>query len=154
MVTHGHSQSWYPRTEVSDQVALGTACQCGGTKCEKSMLGHCLDDLRPDPVGITMTINDLHNLTYTLMIPTYINSLVASMSEWFGIWALFSPLGYSGWSNERYGGNNHTGKGFVNRYHLSLSLGVALYRWASFNPTILVIESSWGLGWNGCPISK
>ncbi|CAL1164482.1 unnamed protein product [Cladocopium goreaui] len=32
--------------QVSDQVALGTACQCGGTKCEKSMLGHCLDDLR------------------------------------------------------------------------------------------------------------
>ena len=149
MVTHGHSQSWlYPRTEVSDRVALGTACQCGGTKCEKSMLGQSL--LRRLEAWSSRNYNDLH----TLMIPTYINSLVASMSEWFGIWALFSPLGYSGWSNERYGGNNHTGKGFVNRYHLSLSLGVALYRWASFNPTILVIESSWGLGWNGCPISK
>jgi hypothetical protein len=133
---------WGPPANV---VALNAKSRC--------LANHCLDDLRPDPVGITMTINDLHIHLWYQHISTrwWLRCQNDSAYErYFHPWAIRDdPM-------KDHGGNNHKGKGFVNRYHLplSLSLGVALYRWASFTPTILVIESSWGLGWNGCPISK
>ena len=66
---------WGPPANV---VALNAKSRC--------LANHCLDDLRPDPVGITMT--------YIYTYDTNIYQLVGGFDDRMIRHVLFSPLGY------------------------------------------------------------